>query len=86
MSGPSAGGLYFLHPGVITNGAKYLNLFKHKLNIHVAVHDCNIFMHDDAPCHRSRLVKNYVHEKKMLMCWIGRETVRIQIQFETCGM
>ena len=29
-----------------------------KLNIHMVADDCNVIMHDGAPCHRSKLLKN----------------------------
>ena len=39
MSALSTAGLYFLQPGTIINGAKYLDLLKDKLKIHMVVHD-----------------------------------------------
>ena len=27
--------------------------------------DCNVFMHDGAPCYRAKLAKNFVHEKNV---------------------
>ena len=53
-------GLYFLPQKTTMNGQKYLDLLKEKLNIHMTIHQCSIFMHDGAPCHRSKMVKNFL--------------------------
>ena len=29
------------------------------------VHDCNVFMHDGASCHREKSVKNFLQEKNV---------------------
>ena len=65
-------GLFFLQPGTTMNGQKYLNLMKEKLQLHMSVHECTIFMQDGAPCHRSKIVKEYFKEKKItLLQWPG---------------
>jgi len=46
------------------NGEKYVNLLKSKLELHMTVHNCQIFMHDSAPCHRSKIVKKLLEQKK----------------------
>ena len=72
MSAYDTAGLYFLQPGTTMNGAKYLNLLKEKLDIHMVVHNCEIFMHDGAPCHRSKIVKNYLEDKNVdVLSWPG---------------
>ena len=58
-------GLYFLQPRTTMNGAKHLDLLKDKLEIHMKVRDCNVFMHDGAPCHRAKSVKNFLQEKNV---------------------
>ena len=36
------------------------------------VHDCNVFMHDSAPCHKAKSVKNFLQEKKVdILDWPG---------------
>ena len=36
------------------------------------VHDCNVFMHDGAPCHREKSVKNFLREKNVdILDWPG---------------
>ena len=63
MSAHGKAGLYFLQPGTTMNDAKYLDLLKDKLEIHTMVYDCNVFMNDGAPCHRTKSVKNFLQEK-----------------------
>ena len=65
-------GLYFLQPGAIVNGAKYLNLPKDKLEIQIMVHDCIVFTHDGAICHREKSVKNFLQKKNVdILNWEG---------------
>ena len=40
------------------NGVKYVSLLKSKLELYMRVHNFDIFIHDGAPCHRSKVVKN----------------------------
>ena len=49
------------------NGEKYVNLLKRKLELHMRVHHCKIFMHDGAPCHRSKVVKKFLEQKRIQM-------------------
>ena len=60
-------GLYFLPPGTTMNGEKYVNLLKSKLELHMKVHNCKIFMHNGAPCHRSKVVVNFMEQKRIQM-------------------
>ena len=64
MSANDAAGLYFLQAGTTINDAKYLRLLKGKLNIHAVVNDCNVFMHDSAPRHRSKQAKKLLVREK----------------------
>ena len=65
-------GLYFLPPETITNGEKYLNWLKSKLELHMAVHNCQIFMHNGAPCHQTKLVKIFLEQESIQMSeWPG---------------
>ena len=47
------------------NGQKYVDLLKDKLELHVAIHKCKIFMQDGAPCHRSKIVTEFLKSKKV---------------------
>jgi len=65
-------GLFFLDPGTTMNGKKYLELMKEQLELHVAVHNCEIFMHDGAPCHRAKTVTDFLKAKNIkLLEWPG---------------
>ena len=64
--------LFFLFPGTTINGSKYLELQKNKLVLHMNVHRCHIFMQDGAPCHKSKIVINFLKSKKnRVLNWPG---------------
>ena len=65
MSQHGIGGLFFLPSGTTINGEKYVQLLSDNLQLHMQVHRCNIFMQDGAPCHRSKLVTNFLKKKKV---------------------
>ena len=65
MSAAGTGGLYFLTPGTTMNGEKYVKVLQEKLQLHMTVHQSDIFMHDGAPCHRSRVAKKFSGEKNI---------------------
>jgi len=45
---------------------------KEKLELHMAVHNCEIFMHDGAPCHRGKIVTDFLKTKNIKMLkWPG---------------
>ena len=44
---------------------KYLELLKGKLKIYIDIHQCRIFMHDDAPCNRSRIISDFLKNQKV---------------------
>ena len=65
-------GLFFLKPGTTINGQRYLNLMKEKLQLHMSVHDCIIFMQDGAPCYCSKIVTDFLPVNKItLLEWPG---------------
>jgi len=65
MSVNETAGLFCLPPGTTMNGQKHVDLLKDKLELHVAVHKCTIFMQDGAPCHRSKTVTHFLKSKKV---------------------
>lgn len=72
ISAKGTAGLYFLPHGTTMNGQKYLELLKNKLEPHMTVHDCNIFMQDGAPCHRAKIVKEYLKTMDIrILDWPG---------------
>ena len=46
MSSMGTAGLFFLPPGATMNNEKYVNLLKSKFELHMRVHNCEIFIHD----------------------------------------
>ena len=62
MGANGTAGIYFLKPGTTMNGAKHAELLKDKLPTHMAIHQLLIFMHDGAPCHQSKIVKQFLTE------------------------
>ena len=64
MSCNGSAGLYFLPIGSTINVKKYMELLKDKLKIHMDIHQFKIFMHDGAPCHRSRIVSDFLKNQK----------------------
>ena len=71
---PSNGtaGLFFLPIGTTMNCVRYSKMLEDKLKIHIAVHECNMFMHDGAPCHLSGLVSDFLKNKNIeTLDWSG---------------
>ena len=70
MSANYTAGIYFLMPGTTINDAKYVELLKYNLSTHMAIHQSLIFMHDGAPSHWSKIVKQFLTENhiKILDC------------------
>ena len=62
MSVNETAALYLLPAGVTMNGSRYVNLFREKLQLHMAVYQCSVFMHDGAPCHRSKVVQSFLDQ------------------------
>ena len=62
MSANNTAGIYFFKPGTTMNGAKHAELLKDKLPTHMAIHQSPIFVHDSAPCHQSKIVKQFLTE------------------------
>ena len=65
MSAAANSGFYFLTPRTTMNGEKYVKVLQEKLQLHMTVHQCEIFMRDGVPCHRSRVVKKFLGEKNI---------------------
>ena len=65
MSVNETAALYFLPAGVTMNGSRYENLLRAKLQLHMAVHQCSVFMHDGAPCHRSKGVQSFLDQQRI---------------------
>ena len=75
MSVNGTAGLFFLAPGMTMNGTRYADLLREELERHMDIHKCTIFMHDGAPCHRSKTVTQFLESKKIqTLDWPGNST------------
>ena len=45
------------------NGFRYGKILEENLEILKTFHECNMFAKDGAPCHRSKLVSNFLIKK-----------------------
>ena len=72
ISTQGTAGLFFLDPGTTMNGKKYLELMKEKLELHMAVHNCEIIF---MPCHRTKIVTDFLKTKNIkLLEWPGNSS------------
>ena len=63
---------FFLPVGMTMNAQQYLDLLKNKLKLHMTIHNCSVFMQDGAPCHRAKIVTQFLKSKKIhLLDWPG---------------
>ena len=60
--------LYILLSLSTLNESKHDDLLKEKLELHMVVHNCTIFMHDEAFCHKSRIAKQFWSENSSDLC------------------
>ena len=44
-------------------------MLEDKLEIHMAIYECNMFMQDGAPCDRSKLVSNFLKKNIKTLDW-----------------
>ena len=59
--------LYFLPSGSKMIGYKYVELHKEKLVPHMDIRNCTIWMPDGAPCHKNRLVQQFLDSQLIKM-------------------
>ena len=65
MSVTGTAGLFFLPNRTTMNGQIYVDLLKDKVELHMNVHNCNIFMQEGSPCHRYKIVSEFLKERKI---------------------
>ena len=54
------------------NGPKYVQMLPEKLKLYLQVYNCQIFMQDGAPCHRSKVAKHFLNSNNIdLLQWPG---------------
>ena len=72
MSVNGTAGLFFLPVRTTMNAQRYTDLLKNKLELHMSIHNCTIFMQDGAPCHRAKIVTQFLKSKKIqFLDWPG---------------
>lgn len=66
------GGLYFLPKNVTMKGSNYIDVLRdHMLDIW-DIHECDHFMHDGAPAHKSKQVKKFLNDNNIsVLEWPG---------------
>ena len=70
MSRDGVVALSFLPPGTTMNEPKYVQMLSEKLKLHLQVYNCQTFMQDGAPCHRSKVAKNFLDSNNIdLLDW-----------------
>ena len=54
------------------HSVRYRKMLKDELKIHMAIHQCNVFMQDDAPCYRLKFVNNFFQKNNIqTLDWPG---------------
>ena len=53
-------GLFFLPVETTMNAQQNTDLLKNKLELHMTVHNCTVFMQHGAPCHRAKNVTQFL--------------------------
>ena len=72
MSAKGRAGLFFLPAGMTMNSKTYLNVLKDKLRLHMTVHNATTLMHDGAPCHRAKIVSDWLQSNSVnVLQWPG---------------
>ena len=70
MSRNGVAALSFLPPGTTRNGPKYVQMLSEKLKLSLQVYNCQIFMQNGVPCHRSKVAKNFLNSNNIdLLQW-----------------
>jgi len=58
-------GLYFLPKNLTMRGSNYINVLKDHLLAFWRIHQCDHFMHDGAPAHKSKIVTKFVNDNNI---------------------
>lgn len=66
------GGLFFLPKNVTMKSDNYIDVLRDHMVKFWEIHDCNFFMHDGAPAHRSKAVKKFLEDNHInVLEWPG---------------
>ena len=91
------GGLFFLPKNVTMNAIRYKNVLEDHLIQFLQIHDCSVFMQDGAPCHKAKLITEWLKNKNItLLDWPGNSPdlnpienmwsiMKLKLQNEDCS-
>ena len=66
------GGLYFLPKNKKMNGEAYIKVLEEHMLSMFRIHNCEMFMQDSAPCHKSKKVMKFFQDKNInVLDWPG---------------
>lgn len=65
FSSGGRGGLYFVPKGATMNSQRYRSVLDDKVPVWMNVLSCEIFQHDSAPCHKSKLVTGWLRTNQI---------------------
>lgn len=73
ISSKGRAAISFVPPGKTMDAKRYLSILKDKLPDHMSIHRCDYFQHDGAPCHRAKLVSDWIERSgfQVLQPWPG---------------
>ena len=64
--------LYFLSKNVTMKGSNYIHILKDHMLAFWRIHQCDLFMHDGAPAHKSKSVSKFLTEHNIkVLEWPG---------------
>ena len=63
-------GLYFLPKNKKMNSDQHVKVLEEHMLSMFHIHSCEVFMQDNAPCHKSKKVTNFLQQQK-IECLIG---------------
>ena len=66
ISAHGRGPLWIMPPKTTINAKVYLSILKQKLPTWMPLHECTIFQHDGAPCHRANGVKRWMASENII--------------------
>ena len=78
-------GLYFLPENVIMKRSKYIHVLKDHMLAFWRIHQCDHFMHDRAPAHKSKSVSKFLTEHNIKV-WNGLATRQTLTQSKMPGI
>lgn len=68
----SRGGLYFLPKNVTMKGNNYIDVLRDHMLKFWDIHECDHFMHDGAPAHKSKEMKKFLYDNNIsVLEWPG---------------